>query len=200
MQKDLFKDKSKTFNKESKRYLTAKKISDNIIEDIELNKNMEILDFGAGTGLLSLGISDHVKKITAIDISASMLKEFKNSSKEFGCEVELINKDLTNENLEIIYDGIISSMTLHHIKNIKDIFEKFYKLIKKDGFLSLADLESENGTFHSDNEGVFHFGFKTDELVNIAKEVGFKNVTTKISSTLQKDNNKYSIFLLSAKK
>jgi cyclopropane fatty-acyl-phospholipid synthase-like methyltransferase len=195
---DLFAHKSKSWDMNSKRVKNANNIASLIVEKNRLSKDMSIMDFGAGTGLLSFFISPHVGKITALDNSPSMLEEFKNKSSEFLCETEILLKDLSAEVLEQNYAGIISSMTLHHIEDLQDIFSKFYSLLDKNGFLALADLDSEDGTFHSSNEGVFHFGFSRDDLKNIAEEVGFKNISFSTASTIEKEYGSFNIFLMTA--
>ena len=197
---DLFAHKSKSWDMNSKRVKNAKSIASLIVEKNKLSKDMSIMDFGAGTGLLSFFISPHVGKITALDNSPSMLEEFKNKSSEFLCETEILLKDLSTEVLDQNYAGIISSMTLHHIEDLQDIFTKFYALLDVSGFLALADLDSEDGTFHSDNEGVFHFGFSRDDLKSIAEEVGFKNISFSTASTIEKEHGSFNIFLMAAVK
>ena len=46
---------------------------------------------------------------------------------------------------DLEFDSIISSMTMHHIKNIKNILTTFYNVLKKDSFIALAEAyEIEN--------------------------------------------------------
>ena len=49
-------------------------IANGIINSIPLNKEMKVLEFGAGTGITSLLIKDHVKEITLMDNSSEMVK------------------------------------------------------------------------------------------------------------------------------
>ena len=200
MQKDLFAEKSKSWDINSKRVQSAKAIADKIMESVALNKEMHLMDFGAGTGLLSYCLSDAIGKVTAVDNSPSMLKVFKEKAKEFDCSTAFMELDLTKEMLpkETSYDGIISSMTIHHVEDIKDLFERFYTLLPQNGFIALADLDSEEGDFHSDNEGVFHFGFERDMLEKIAIEVGFKEVRFQTANTINKPLATYTVFLMTA--
>jgi len=45
-------------------------------ENIKLDKEMELLDLGAGTGLLSYFVAPFVKKIVAVDNSPSMMTAY----------------------------------------------------------------------------------------------------------------------------
>jgi cyclopropane fatty-acyl-phospholipid synthase-like methyltransferase len=182
----------------SKRVKNAKSIAELIIDNIELSSTMKVMDFGAGTGLLSYFIAPHVDTIVAVDNSPSMIKEFKEKSLEFACKTEIVELDLSQENIDQTFDGIVSSMTIHHIKEIKTLFEKLYNMLKKDGFLAIADLDSENGSFHSNSTGVFHFGFERQELEAIAKEVGFKEIRFENASTIKKPHQDFTVFLMLA--
>jgi len=200
--KDLFSHKSKHWNSNSKRVQSAKAIADTIVKNVSLNKEMHIMDFGAGTGLLSYYLSHTIGKVTAVDNSPSMLEVFKEKSESFECPTVVLEHDLVHEELaeDTNYNGIVSSMTMHHIENQEDMFSKMYALLSENGFIALADLDSEDGTFHSDNEGVFHFGFDRDVLENIAKKVGFKEVKFYTANTIEKPQATYTVFLITAKK
>ena len=195
---DNFAHKSKSWDMNSKRVKNAQSIANLIVNKIELSKTMELMDFGAGTGLLSFFVAPHVAKLVAVDNSPSMLIEFTNKSQEFSCDTEVIEKDLSCEELDRKFDGIISSMTIHHLENTIALFSKFYNMLPKGGFIAIADLDSEDGTFHSDNTGVFHYGFKREVLEEIAKEVGFKEIAFELASTIKKPQSDFTVFLMTA--
>ncbi|MCB4776601.1 MAG: class I SAM-dependent methyltransferase [Sulfurovum sp.] len=198
MKEDMFANKSKNWDMNSKRVRNTRNITELIVKNIELNHNMELMDFGAGTGLLSFLIAPFVKKITAVDNSPSMLREFKNKCSEFACETEIIKKDLSEEVLERVFDGIISSMTIHHLEDTYQLFRKFYQMLKKGGFIAIADLDIEDGSFHSDNRGVFHHGFDRKVLRTIAKEAGFREIQFETASTISKPQREFTVFLMTA--
>lgn len=200
-QKDLFAHKSKSWDMNSKRVKNAQAIADGIIKNIHLSKEMHLMDFGAGTGLLSYCLAEHIHKVTAIDNSPSMLEKFKEKAPLFTCHTEVMELDLSQELPEpLLYDGIISSMTIHHIQDTKEMLRKMHTMLPEGGFIALADLDTEDGSFHSDNEGVFHFGFDRDDLNKIAQEVGFKEVHFETVSEINKPNHNFSVFLMTAKK
>jgi cyclopropane fatty-acyl-phospholipid synthase-like methyltransferase len=198
--KDLFENKSKSWDMNSKRVLNAKGIAELITKNIKLNKEMDIMDFGAGTGLLSYFISPFVKKIVAVDNSPSMLLEFSAKSHEFSSLTEVLELDLSIDTLERKFHGIISSMTIHHLEDTTALFSKMYEMLEDDGFVAIADLDKEDGSFHSDNTGVFHYGFQRDILESIAREIGFKRIKFELASTICKPQRDFSVFLMTAYK
>ena len=197
---DHFENKSKSWDMNSKRVQNAKGIAELIVKNIKLSKSMKLMDFGAGTGLLSFFIAPFVSKITAVDNSPSMLLEFKNKCNEFVCETEVIEKDLSSDTMEEKFDGIISSMTIHHLEDTLTLFKKFYSMLDKDGFIAIADLDCEDGSFHSDGTGVFHHGFDRETLDVIAQEAGFKEIHFELASTINKPQAMFTVFLMTAVK
>ena len=197
---DHFAHKSKSWDMNSKRVQNAKGIADLIVKNINLNRSMELMDFGAGTGLLSYFVAPHVTKISAVDNSPSMLLEFKNKCDEFSCETEIIEKDLSTDLIDRKFDGIISSMTIHHLEDIKALFSKLYTMLNEGGFIAIADLDTEDGSFHSDNAGVFHHGFDRETLEKEAKEVGFREIGFELASTISKPHREFTVFLMTGLK
>ncbi|MEA3228786.1 MAG: class I SAM-dependent methyltransferase [Campylobacterota bacterium] len=177
----------------------AIKIADAIQEKIVLNKEMEVIDFGTGTGLLGFLIAEDVKQVHGIDTSKNMLQklEEKNSPELF---IKTYCQDIIKIPLTQKFDGLVSSMTLHHIEDLKLFFTTIFNTLNKNGFIAIADLTIEDGTFHSNNDGVFHFGFDKNELSTIVKECGFKDVKFEVINSIKKPHKDFDIFLLSAGK
>ena len=195
---DHFANKSKSWDMNSKRVQNAKGIAQLIVNNIKIDKSMELMDFGAGTGLLSYFIAPYIKKIVAVDNSPSMLLEFENKCDEFSCHTEIIERDLSSDTLERKFDGIISSMTIHHLEDIPALFSKLYTMLDEGGFIAIADLDSEDGSFHSDNTGVFHYGFDRQLLTRYAKEVGFSDITFSLANEISKPHATFTVFLMTA--
>lgn len=196
---DHFQKKAKNWDGGSTRVNGAKTIADAISKNINLTSQMELMDFGVGTGLLGFEIATRVKKVVGIDTSKSMLEKL-NEKNTPELSIEARQVDIVKTPLEEEFDGIISSMTLHHVEELELFFQTIYTNIKDDGFIALADLESEDGTFHSDNTGVFHFGFDKEKLCSIVANSGFKEVQFENINTIQKPHRDFGVFLLTARK
>jgi cyclopropane fatty-acyl-phospholipid synthase-like methyltransferase len=110
-------------------------------------------------------------------------------------------QDIINEPLEEMFHGIVSSMAMHHVADTSDLFKTFYAHLKKDGFIAIADLEAEDGTFHSDgSDGVHHHGFDRDRLRKTIEDAGFLNVRFHPAYTVEKERRSYPIFVVTALK
>lgn len=179
----------------------AEAVFKTIASRIALVNNMNILDFGAGTGLLSFKIAPMVRSVTGIDLSSGMLEQL-NAKNTSSLQVTTILQDIMDKPLEQKFNGIVSSMAMHHVENTKQLFETFYAHLERDGFIAIADLEEEDGTFHAQhgNDGVHHFGFNRELLRNTIEKAGFKNVRFHDAYTVNREDGSYPIFLVTAMK
>jgi len=189
------------------RVKVARDIAQSMIREITLTPEMDVLDFGCGTGLLTFALQPFVRSITGVDSSQGMLDVFKTKVKEQNLSnIKANYLDLDNGDvLDGSYHLIVSSMTLHHIKNISSLLKQFYSILLPSGQLAVADLDLDDGQFHSNNDGVFDFGFNREELRLIFMDAGFQNIQTHQASDIEKPvvNGKsriFTIFLMTARK
>jgi hypothetical protein len=96
-------------------------------------------------------------------------------------------------------------MTLHHINEIEPLLAQLYSLLAPGGFLCVADLDSEQGRFHGDNTGVFHFGFDRTALRGAFAAAGLVDVSDSTAATIVKpgkngEMGSFGVFLVSGRK
>lgn len=197
MNKDYYEGKAEAYE-DSERAADRHQIADAIMRKVELHADMSLMDFGSGTGMLLERIAPKVAKITAVDVSSAMNQQLRKKQTSIDCELEVLEMDLGTESLDQTFDGIISSMTMHHIEDVPAMFRTFYSLVKPGGFIAIADLETEDGSFHTEDTGVFHLGFSKEALLEFAKAAGFKNTEISLASTINKPHGDYPVLLLTA--
>lgn len=180
----------------------AKVFADKIRLEIAPQNNLSALEYGAGTGLVSFWLKNDFAKIILADNSEGMLNEAQqkiNSSSLTNLSV--MNLDLTKESLDERFDVIYSLLTMHHIQNTEQILAKFYEHLTPNGKIIIADLDSEDGSFHGVGfDG--HNGFARLELVSIAQRVGFRDIHVEKLTEIDRHDlgRKYSVFVLVAQK
>ena len=170
------------------RVKVAQDIAQSMIREISLTPDMDVLDFGCGTGLLTFALQPFVRSITGVDSSQGMLDVFKTKIKEQNLnnvKAEYIDLD-KGDVLMGSYNLIVSSMTLHHIRNITPLLKQFYSILLPSGQLAIADLDLDDGQFHSNNEGVFHFGFNRKELQKMFINIGFIDIQHLTAAQVEK--------------
>lgn len=193
-----FDNRAKGWDSGDIRVQGAKVIADAISQRFDLHPHMELIDFGVGTGLLGFEIAQKVAKVYGVDTSKGMLEKLQEKNNET-LSIEPIHQDIIAQPLEIRCHGVVSSMTLHHVEDLEQFFTTIKNNLHEEGFIAIADLELEDGTFHSDNEGVFHFGFEKEKLCEIVRGCGFKDVSFENINTIKKPHRDFGIFLLSAR-
>ncbi|MGD0022611.1 MAG: class I SAM-dependent methyltransferase [Smithellaceae bacterium] len=189
------------------RVKVAQDIAQSMIQEITLTPDMDVLDFGCGTGLLTFALQPFVHSITGVDSSQGMVDVFKTKIKEQNLSnVKANYLDLDKGDvLEGSYHLIASSMTLHHIKNISPLLKQFYSLLLPSGQLAIADLDLDDGQFHGNNDGVFHFSFDRKDLQRIFIEAGFRNVRHRAAAQIEKPTGGgqprlFTMFLMTGRK
>jgi tRNA (cmo5U34)-methyltransferase len=179
-------------------------ITDQIKKLIPLNKQMIALEYGAGTGIASFLLKDYLKEITLMDNSAEMVKIMNEKIKTTRVKnLKELNFDLEHNNFNAgSFDLIFTQMVLHHVTDIENILKKFYYLLNPGGYLAIADLYPEDGSFHG--EGFTgHRGFDIGILSNQIRELGFKNIKHKKCFVINKNISdtaikQFDVFLLIA--
>ena len=166
---------------------------------------MDALDFGCGTGLVTLQLAACVRSVTAVDSSRGMLEVLARKARASAAEnVRVRHLDLdAGDTVEGAHDLIVSTMTLHHVRDVERLLGQFYRALRPGGRLCLADLDLEDGAFHGNNDGVFHLGFDRDQLTRWLEAAGFSQVEITTAAEVVKpvaDGNlrAFPIFLATA--
>ena len=168
---------------------------------VPLNLSMKALEYGAGTGILSFLLKDRFSEITLMDNSQEMIKvcvektEFYNDTHIFPLWFDLEHKEFDGK-----FDIIYNQMVLHHVNDCEAILYTFYSMLNPEGYLAIADLYTEDGSFHGPDVKV-HLGFDPENLIEILKFIGFKNIEYKTCFEVRREPGiKYPVFLLVAQK
>ena len=72
---DHFDKKAQTWDLDPVRAARAVEVARQIMERVEPTRDMDVLDFGSGTGLLGFQLLPHVASVTFADPSEGMLRE-----------------------------------------------------------------------------------------------------------------------------
>jgi len=181
-------------------------IAKEIIKLIPLKKDMIALEYGAGTGITSFLLKDYVKEITLMDNSSEMIRiinEKIDSTKVRNLKALNFNLE-TQEFKDGKFDLIFTQMVLHHVNDIEKIIGVFRTLLNHGGFLAIADLYKEDGSFHGEGFSG-HNGFGMDSLSGILKKNGFSDISHKTCFIIDRklsetESKQFEVFLMTAQK
>ena len=201
-----FDERAKDWDSDPMKVDRAKTVGEAIRRAIPLAENMSALEYGCGTGLLSFALQGDLGQITLADTSQGMLDVLTEKIAAASVtnmrplKLDLSADALPNEHFDLTY----SLMTLHHIPDTKGTLKKFHNLLAPGGWLCIADLDKEDGTFHTDGTTDVHKGFERGELQQWVEDVGFTGVKFSTAFEIKKKidgiEKIFPIFLLAARK
>lgn len=175
-----------------------------LLRQLPVRKDMIALEFGAGTGITSFLLKDYLEEVIMMDSSEGMVRimlekvEAANANNLKPLLFDLEKEEWTGER----FDLLITQMALHHVSDLDKIFAKFFKVIKPGGYLAIADLYPEDGSFHGAGF-TGHKGFDIEALADQLRNHEFGNISARKCFEINKEISKgffrkFEVFLLIA--
>lgn len=166
-----FNHKAETFDSPKNIFL-ANLVYQAVEKQIDLLSDKEILDFGGGTGLLSLPLAKQAKLVTLVDISEKMLEQARLKAEQQDIKnIQFLEQDLLEKPLEKEFDLIVVCRVLHHMPDLDESLSLFHQHLRENGQLLLADFTKTEANNH---------GFDLAELEKQLIEHGFSSVHSQI--------------------
>lgn len=181
------------------------KIAEAIRTAVPLRRDMSALDYGCGTGLQSFPLKDELGAILLADSSGGMLNVVGEKIAAQGVA------NMTTLKLDLLadppparcFDLVYTSMTLHHVPDTDHILHIFHDLLAPGGYLCIADLDKEDGSFHGPGIDVHH-GFDRADLGRRAAQAGFSDMQFQTVFSIAKEHETgardYPVFLMTARR
>jgi predicted TPR repeat methyltransferase len=200
-----FDVKAATWDDDPKRVSRARTVAEAIRAAIPVNAATTVFEYGCGTGLLGFALKPFVGSVTMADSSAGMLEVLERKIRASGMSglhplrLDLAVDPVPPERVDLI----VSLLVLHHVPEPGGLLSAFRSMLNGQGRLALADLDSEDGSFHGPGfEG--HHGFNRDALARLAEEKGFKEVRFDTVLRMPKQTadgpKEFPVFLMTAVK
>ena len=162
-----FNHKAETFDSPKNIFL-ANLVCQAVEKQIDLLSDKEILDFGGGTGLLTLPLAKQAKSVTLVDISEKMLEQARLKAEQQDIKnIQFLEQDLLEKPLEKEFDLIVVCRVLHHMPDVDVALSLFHQYLREDGQLLIADFTKTEANHH---------GFDLAELEKQLIEHGFSSV------------------------
>jgi SAM-dependent methyltransferase len=184
---------------------------------LTIRTELDVLEIGCGTGLLSFLLAPHVRSLVGVDTSEGMLDGFNkkvaalpNPEKANLAAVNVLVKEAddphvqgaaaalatrrgeSGKDIPYRFDLVVSHLTLHHIPSMPDIFATVFRCLKHDGWIAMTDYEDfgpDAVPFHpvSKREGVERHGLKKEEMETIIDGTGFNDPRVERAFVLRKE-------------
>jgi ubiquinone/menaquinone biosynthesis C-methylase UbiE len=201
-----FDAKARQWDEHPRRQRIARTFAAELQKHLALDPTMELLEFGCGTGLVSMELRQEVASITLLDTSPGMLEVLKEKIALYGIanmQPRLGGLAAIDQSRER-FDAIYSNMVLHHVADPFRTLAELAQLLKPGGALCIGDLEPEDGSFHQDELEVQQ-GFNPELLAAKLRDHGLQVEQCYRSQILQKSdatgkNRDYPLFFLLARR
>ena len=166
-----FNHKAETFDSPKSIFL-VNLVCQAVEKQINVLSDKEILDFGGGTGLLSLPLAEQAKSVTLVDISEKMLEQARLKAEQQDIKnIQFLEQNLLTNPLEQEFDLIVVCRVLHHMPDLDESLSLFHQHLRENGQLLLADFTKTEANHH---------GFDLAELEKQLIEHGFSSVYSQI--------------------
>jgi ubiquinone/menaquinone biosynthesis C-methylase UbiE len=173
---------------------------------VPLSGTMRALEVGCGTGLLSFALRESLGPVVASDPSPGMIEVLRGKIAESGASN--IRPLLAGDASQALEAGpfqlVFSQMALHHIPDVDGFLRTAHALLEPGGWLCVADLDSEDGSFHGQEVRDVHPGFDRSDLVDktVAAGLDVVDIDTVFEMRRVVDGMEmaYPVFLLVARR
>lgn len=197
MTSNHFDEKAATWDHDPAKVERAEVVARAIVERVRPHSGTRLLEYGAGTGLVTQAMQEAVGPVTLADTSAGMRQVMADKIAAGLLPAGRIwDVDLAvDATPDDEFDLIVTVLTLHHIHDVPAALGAFARLLAPGGHLCVVDLVAEDGSFHGEGfEG--HRGFEQGPLTAQLEDAGFTGITYEICHHLERDGVSYPIFLV----
>jgi len=201
-----FDDRAKDWDSDPMKVQRARAVANAIRAAIDIQPGMSALEIGCGTGLLSFALREDFASITLADTSQGMLDVLSDKIKAVkAANMHTVRLDLSVDPLPAQrFHVAYSLMVLHHIPDTDGILRRFYDVLEPGGWLAVADLDKEDGSYHTDGSADVHHGFEREALQKQVEAAGFGQVRFSTAYVIKKkignEQRTFPVFLMTARK
>ncbi len=175
MENNVFEQMAKKYDTEERMEL-AKIIVKEVRPELQNSKSKSLIDYGGGTGLIGLEVSDMVDSVLLVDSSKQMLGVAEEKISRKGITNSKVTyADFTEETHNLKADIVLMSLVLLHIPDTKKILQELFNVLNNGGKLIIIDFDKNDKVYHPK----VHNGFSHESLKEVLTEVGFKSTNMK---------------------
>ena len=195
-----FDDAAATWDDNPHRRALTRAIAAGIQATVPLQPHWRVLEYGCGTGALSLLLVPHVREVISADASSGMVEQLRRKLQA------LPDAPVTPRLLDLTqvpppaesFDLIVAAMTLHHVQDVPALLTRLGAMLITGGWIAIADLQAEDGSFHEDLK-VPHNGFSPQTMArDIRRAIGAASCPWRVVHEVARPTRTYPVCLWTA--
>lgn len=168
------------FEELAKRYDTPfrKELAEVIVKEVRAElKGIQpktLIDYGSGTGLVGLELTDLAESVQLMDSSKQMLEVAEAKIGRQGIANATVRyADFMKELPDVQADVVLLSLVLLHIPDTEKILKQLHTILSDGGTLLIVDFDKNELVSHPK----VHNGFTPEELHDKLTEAGFSSIS-----------------------
>lgn len=192
-----FDDQATTWDQDEAKVAQSALVAREVAAAVPLSPATRLLEYGAGTGLVTQGLREQVGPVTLADNSSGMRQVLADKvaagvlpgARVWDLDLEI--QPVPDEQ----FDLVVSSMVMHHVRDLPRVLTGFATLLAPGGHLCITDLDAEDGSFHHQHDFDGHHGFDRQQLARDLEAAGFEQVRVQDCHEITREGVPYPVFL-----
>lgn len=196
-----FDDSASDWDSDPAKVTRAQVTADAIAAAVPVRADSRVLEYGAGTGLVTQALGERVGEAVLADNSAGMRRVMLDKI----AAGTLPNAQVWDLDLEHRappeerFDLVLTALVLHHVHELDLVLSRFAELLLPGGHVAIADLDPASDPAHQHDFDVHH-GFDRAELTERLTRAGFVDVRLEDCGGLVREGVPYTVFLAVARR
>jgi len=194
-----FDDLARTWDDDPTKVDRARTVARAIVDRVDL-QGAHVVEDGCGTGLLGFALMEveNIATVTFIDPSEGMREVVRRKIESLPPQRATVLAP--HEEVGNGHQLVTSLMVLHHVDDPAGAIRKWSEWLEPGGTLAIADLESEDGSFHDADQEYRHDGFDPDDVAAWMRatelEPGDASTVFTIAKTVDGEEREFPVWLL----
>lgn len=205
---DPYNEAGQRWDADNYRVYRTQKVARAMTTALQAKGNERALEIGAGTGVATMVVAPTLGHVTALDPMPGMLGILREKlARRPRTPVDIVQGRAPEQIPDEQYDLVYSVLLMHHIADVPALLKAVAAHVKSSGRIAIADLDTEDGTFHDGPtmDAVLHHGFDRAQFGAWVEASGFNTPVFSDAFTVHRQDDagvetRYPIFLALASK
>lgn len=92
---------------ELEQYQTPPQLAADIVYTCYMQGNREVIDLGAGTGIIAVGAALMGMNVTAVEVDRKALQTARENAESLDVDIDFVEKDVSNYSPEKVFDAVL---------------------------------------------------------------------------------------------